>query len=170
MTKVTLQGILFDEKSSYLKGPRLAPPLIRKAYQSDSSNYFSENGSLIAPEIIDDMGDHSIKSYFDIAKVTTVHLQKGKPLLTLGGDHSITYPVVKAFHSVYGPLDILHIDAHSDLYEDFEGDSYSHACPFYNIMKDGLAENLYQVGIRTLNEKQRVNAQKFGVKIAPKNQ
>jgi hypothetical protein len=40
--KITLQGILFDEKSSFLRGSSLAPPLIRKAYNSDSANYFSE--------------------------------------------------------------------------------------------------------------------------------
>ena len=48
--KITLQGILFDEKSSYLKGPALAPPLIRKAYHNESANYFTENGKEISKE------------------------------------------------------------------------------------------------------------------------
>ncbi|WP_420601303.1 agmatinase [Flagellimonas sp.] len=165
MTKVVIQGILFDEKSSYLKGPSLAPPLIRKAYHSNSANYYAENGVLITPELFLEKGDHEIEEYFEINKVTLKNLEAGKPLLTLGGDHSITFPVIQVFHAVYGKVDILHIDAHSDLYKDFEGDRFSHACPFYNIMENGLAENLYQVGIRTLNEEQRVNAKKFGVTI-----
>lgn len=165
MKRIHLQGMLFDEKSSFLTGPKLAPPLIRKAYHSNSSNYYSETGQLIAPSLIEDKGDFEIHSYFDIEERTLENLKKGTPLLTLGGDHSITYPILKAFYSRYGKMDILHIDAHSDLYDELDGDPYSHACPFYNIMNDGLAENLYQVGIRTLNQKQRDHASKFGVQI-----
>ncbi|RDY61658.1 agmatinase [Flagellimonas nanhaiensis] len=165
MGKITIQGILYDEKSSFLKGPSLAPPLIRKAYHSESANYYAEDGSFITPELFLDTGDHKIKEYFDISVKTAKHLEIGNPMITLGGDHSITYPIIQAFRSVHGKMDILHIDAHGDLYESFEGDPHSHACPFYNIMKNGLAENLYQVGIRTLNDSQRANAKKFGVKI-----
>lgn len=165
MTKIALQGILFDEKSSYLRGPKLAPPLIRKAYHSKSSNYFAENGSLITPDIIEDKGDYEIENYLDIENVTIKNLEKERPLVTLGGDHSITFPIIKAFCSLYGKVDILHIDAHSDLYDELDNDPYSHACPFYNIMKNGLAANLYQVGIRTLNTKQRNHANQYGVHI-----
>ncbi|TMU56368.1 agmatinase [Flagellimonas algicola] len=165
MTQIALQGILFDKKSSFLKGPALAPPLIRKAYHSHSANYYAEDGKNIAPELFDDKGDFEIESYFDIEKTTAKNLKKGTPLLTFGGDHSITFPLIKAFHSVYGKLDVLHIDAHGDLYSNFEGDKYSHASPFYNIMESGLAESLVQVGIRTLNEEQRENAKQFGVNI-----
>ncbi|MEX0313727.1 MAG: agmatinase [Allomuricauda sp.] len=165
MAKITVQGILYDEKSSFMRGPGLAPPLIREAYHSHSANYYAEDGSLIAPELFEDTGDHDIKDYFDISKTTSKNLEIGNPVITFGGDHSITFPIIQAFHSIHGKLDILHIDAHSDLYENFEGDPYSHACPFYNIMKNGFAENLYQVGIRTLNDTQRANAKKFGVKI-----
>lgn len=165
MGKIAVQGILFDEKSSFLKGPALAPPLIRKAYHSHSANYFAENGNLIAPDIFDDMGDFAPREYFDIEEITQNNLKNGTPLLTLGGDHSITFPVLKAFYARHGKMDILHIDAHGDLYSNFEGDTHSHACPFYNIMKNDLAENLVQVGIRTLNDEQRDNAKKFGVKI-----
>lgn len=165
MAKIVLQGILFDEKSSYLQGPKLAPPLIRSAYHSNSSNYYAENGSLIAPDIFQDKGDYKIDNYFDIEKITANNLKKEQALLTLGGDHSITFPIIKAFHAAYEKIDILHIDAHSDLYDELDGDPYSHACPFYHIMKNGFAHNLYQVGIRTLNKKQRDNASKFGVNI-----
>ena len=69
------------------------------------------------------------------------------------------------FHHHYPKLDILQIDAHADLYDEFEGDQYSHACPFARIMENGLAERLIQVGIRTLNPHQAEQAEKFKVEI-----
>ena len=83
----------------------------------------------------------------------------------MGGDHSITYPILKAHHKKYGQVDILHIDAHADLYDNFEGDKYSHACPFARIMEDKLATRLVQIGIRTLSKHQAEQADKFGVEI-----
>ncbi|PWL39007.1 agmatinase [Flagellimonas aquimarina] len=165
MTRITLQGVLYDDKSSFLKGPRLAPPLIREAYHSNSANYFSEDGTSITPDLLKDQGDYSVSEYFDIEKITTENLEKGSPLLTLGGDHSITFPIFKVFQKVYGSIDILHIDAHSDLYSKLDGDPFSHACPFYNIIKNNLANRLVQVGIRTLNSEQRETAKKYGVEI-----
>lgn len=163
--KITLQGILFDKKSSYLRGPALAPPLIRKAYHSTSANYFAENGIEILPEIWDDQGDFEIEDYFDIEKITSKNLVTSKPLITLGGDHSITYPLLKSHYAKYGTVDILHIDAHADLYDDFEGDPYSHACPFARIMEDKLAKRLVQVGIRTLSKHQQEQADRYNVEI-----
>lgn len=163
--KIVLQGILFDEKSSYLRGPALAPPLIRKAYHNESANYFAENGMEILPELWNDKGDFEIKEYFDIEKITSKNLESETPLITLGGDHSITYPLLKAHYKKYGAVDILHIDAHADLYDDFEGDKYSHACPFARIMENKLANRLVQIGIRTLSKHQAAQADKFGTEI-----
>ena len=165
MAKIALQGILFDYKSSFMRGPAQAPPLIRKVYHSDSANYFSESGLEIHPDLFIDKGDFEIDEYFEIEKITTRNLTSGIPLVTLGGDHSITYPILKAFNRVYGQIEILHIDAHGDLYDEFEGDKYSHACPFARIMEDGLASRLVQVGIRTLSTHQRDQADKYGVEI-----
>jgi arginase len=85
--------------------------------------------------------------------------------LALGGDHSVTYPAVRGVAHVHGPLTILHLDAHPDLYEAFEGDRWSHACPFARIMEEGLARRLVQVGIRTMNRHQRDQADRFGVEV-----
>jgi len=163
--KIGLQGILFDAKSSYMKGPALAPPLIKNAYKSDSANYFSESGIELRPEIWDDKGDYEVVDYFDIEKITAKNISKERPLITLGGDHSITYPILKAVTDFHGPVNILHIDAHSDLYDEFEGDKYSHACPFARIMEEKLANRLVQVGVRTLSTHQKEQADKFGVEI-----
>jgi arginase family enzyme len=57
------------------------------------------------------------------------------------------------------------VDAHPDLYDEFEGDKYSHACPFARVMEEGLADRLVQVGIRTMNRHQREQADRFGTEI-----
>ncbi len=88
----------------------------------------------------------------------------GRPLV-LGGDHSITYPVLRGFRPRHPRLTVLHFDAHPDLYDEFEGDRFSHACPFARCMEEGLIDRLVQVGIRTINGHQREQARKFGVEV-----
>ncbi|MBT8281769.1 MAG: agmatinase [Muriicola sp.] len=162
---IRLQGFLFDEKSSFLRGAAKAPPEIRAAYHSSSANYFSENGIEVQPGIFEDKGDYKIDEYFDIESITASNINENNRIISLGGDHSISYPVIKAVHQQYGPMEILHIDAHGDLYDNFDGDPYSHACPFARVMEDKLASRLVQIGVRTLNTHQREQAEKFGVQI-----
>ncbi len=85
--------------------------------------------------------------------------------ISLGGDHSITYPIIKALSRKYADLSILHFDAHPDLYDDFQGNRYSHASPFARIMEEKLAKRLVQVGIRTINAHQREQIERFGVEV-----
>ena len=161
---IHIQGIAYDDKSSYQRGAKLAPPLIRKALYSESSNLFAENGVSLSSLDMVDKGDFPISNYFDIETTTKANLEDRSRIFTLGGDHSITYPVIRAISMYHPQIDILHIDAHADLYDEFEGDKYSHACPFARIMEEGLAKNLVQLGIRTLSKDQREQAKKFGVK------
>jgi arginase len=92
-------------------------------------------------------------------------LARGAHTLVLGGDHAVAYPVLRAHSRVWPGLTILHLDAHADLYDEFEGDRLSHACPFARVMEEGLAGALIQIGIRTLNDHQRDQAKRFGVQI-----
>ena len=86
-------------------------------------------------------------------------------MLSLGGDHAVTYPIMRAYAAKYPDLTIVQFDAHPDLYESLDGNRYSHACPFARIMEDGLVKRLVQVGIRTLNQHQREQAERYGVEI-----
>jgi agmatinase len=167
---ISVVGIPFDEFSSYLRGSALAPAKIRESFHSDSTNYFTESGLDLRPgSIWTDKGDLSLPG--GIAAISSIEseiskiLSETKQVLSLGGDHSISYPIVKAVSKKYKPLSILHLDAHADLYDEFEGNKYSHACPFARIMEEGLAGRLVQVGIRTLNQHQREQAKKFGVEV-----
>lgn len=165
MKQIILQGIQYDEKSSYQRGAAKAPPLIRETFYSDSANMFTEDLLDVSEIEINDLGDFVIGDYFEIETITNNSLQHPGKLVTLGGDHSITYPIIQAFHAQHSKLDILHIDAHGDLYDTFEGDKYSHACPFARIMENGLAQRLVQVGIRTMTRHQKEQADKFNVEV-----
>lgn len=72
--------------------------------------------------------------------------------LVLGGDHSISFPVIRAVsEKLGGPVDVLHLDAHPDIYDAFEGNKYSHASSFARIMEGGYARRLLQVDFCLLN-------------------
>ena len=86
-------------------------------------------------------------------------------MLSLGGDHSVSFPVIEALAKIHGPLNILHFDAHPDLYDNFLDNPRSHASPFARILELGLATRLVQVGIRTLNSHQAEQAKRFNVEI-----
>ncbi len=156
-------GVCYDEKSSFLKGAAQAPSLIRKALFSPSANYYTEQLIEIRPDMIKDLGDFIPAEYFEIRDI--VSNQGDMPLLTLGGDHSITYPIIQAYAKQHGTFEILQIDAHGDLYENYEGDPYSHACPFSRIMEERLVNRLTQVGIRTLTPHLKAQAEKYKVII-----
>lgn len=165
MTTINIQGLEWDAKSSFQKGAGKAPALIRKALYSDSMNLYSEKGISIDTQAVTDKGDFNISNYFDIETITRTHLEKNSKVVSLGGDHSVTFPIIKAYYDLYPKLDILHIDAHADLYHEYEGDPYSHACPFARIMENGFAVKLVQVGIRTLNPHQTQQAEKYKVEL-----
>ncbi len=84
-------------------------------------------------------------------------------MVTLGGDHSISYPLVRSHARVHSGLTILHLDAHPDLYDELDGSRLSHGCPFARVMEEGLAARMVSLGIRTANPHQREQAKRFGV-------
>ncbi|MEO1082935.1 MAG: agmatinase, partial [Acidobacteriota bacterium] len=151
-------------------GPAEAPAKIREVLHNGSSHWTSETGvDLEANGRLVDLGDRVIEdgdaAYLGIEGHVADVLGRGARPLILGGDHAITYPVLRAVAGRHGAVDILHFDAHSDLYDRFEGSPYSHACPFARIMEEGLARRLVQVGIRTTNAQQKAQAERFGVEV-----
>jgi len=165
----TLLGVGFDSCSSYLRGAGAAPPKIREALGCSASNQWTETGvDLGVDGVYRDAGDLALEdldAFSTIEAGVTKLLEQGARPVSLGGDHSITYPAIKAFAQKYRELTILHFDAHPDLYDEFEGNRLSHACPFARIMEAGLAKRLVQVGIRTMVRHQREQAQRFGVDV-----
>lgn len=165
---VALVGIMSDVNSSYMQGAARAPECIRRALHCRSANLCSELGVDLADNpCFVDVGDREVASGAENLLAIEADIKKiigrGALPLVLGGDHAITYPVMRAINHVNGPINILHFDAHPDLYDNFEGNPYSHASPFARIMEKGLAKRLVQVGIRTLNRHQREQVKRFGV-------
>lgn len=164
---IALIGFPFDEYSSYLRGPAEAPPLIIEAMRSDSANSFTEQlEDLYQVERLKWLGNAELEEYWDIEKFTAQILDKEALPFSLGGDHSVTYPIMRAMAKKHPNLSILHFDSHADLYDELEGNRYSHACPFARIMEEGLASNLTQVGIRTLTQHQAEQAERFSVTVS----
>jgi agmatinase len=168
--RIRLIGAPTDRHSSFLRGAAAAPPLIRAALRSDHGNMSAENGLELGVDVtLEDGGDLPLQEgegdFALIREAAAAAAASGAAPIVLGGDHSISFPVLEGIASVHGPIDILHFDAHPDLYDDFEGDPHSHASPFARIMERGLARRLVQVGIRTLNRHCREQAERFGVEV-----
>jgi arginase len=167
---VTLLGVPLDENSSFLRGAAQAPQHIRQALHSPSANLCTESGLDLAQERRWlDLGDLELSAgpaaMAEIEAAAAGLAGQGARPLFFGGDHSVTHPLVAGLAQTWPGLNILHLDAHSDLYDEFEGSRASHACPFARIMEAGLAARLVQVGIRTLTPHQRRQAERFGVEI-----
>jgi arginase len=167
--RVTIIGVPWDEQSSFLRGAAEGPRAFRAALASDSSNQSTESGLELSNDLVVDAGDITIPTSDPPGAIAAIErgahqaLQGGAAVLAIGGDHAISWPLVRAHAALHRGLNILHFDAHPDLYDVFDGERHSHACPFARIMEEGLATRLVQVGIRTLNDAQRSQVTRFGV-------
>eukprot|EP00658_Telonema_sp_P-2_P055217 TRINITY_DN43903_c0_g1_i1.p1 TRINITY_DN43903_c0_g1~~TRINITY_DN43903_c0_g1_i1.p1 ORF type:complete len:305 (+),score=56.24 TRINITY_DN43903_c0_g1_i1:177-1091(+) len=177
---IGLLGLCDDVNSSYLRGPALAPPIIRACLRSESANSFCEQGidvlgSEAAPTIVD-FGDLSQAecNHENIRGRVREVLQQGLAPMILGGDHSISFPVVTEmvdFRRTHLPrsssnFTIVHLDAHTDLYEELGGNRLSHGCPFTRVMEQAEESvQLVQAGIRTATQHHRDQWQRFNVQV-----
>lgn len=172
---VGLLGIPFDANSSFRRGPAAAPAAIRRALASEAGNAYSERGVLVWPGgPIVDHGDLPVKQRARVrAPLDAIERGVAKALiltprlLLLGGDHAISYPVVRAMAARWGRLSLLHFDAHPDLYPELDGNRYSHASPMARILEEGLIDRLVQVGIRSYTPAQEAVARKYAVETFP---
>jgi len=173
MPAIRLFGLPTDINSSFERGAAGGPAAIRGALWSDRGNLASEMGGEIGSDIafIDDgdlpLSENVTRDDAAIHRHVVMLHENGEVPLALGGDHAVTFPLVAAAAACFGPVNILHFDAHPDLYDDFNGNPRSHASPFARICENGHAARLVQVGIRTLTNHCRDQAARFGVEILP---
>ena len=117
---ISILGIPTDRHSSFLEGAALAPPLIIKEFYSEAGNLFTENGIDLGKEgYWKDLGSIELmdpEHEFDKIKdsIEDVLNNRNYPI-SIGGDHSITYPIIAGYHKFYPKVNILHFDAHPDL-------------------------------------------------------
>lgn len=172
---LALLGLPWDAGSSWRRGPARAPAAIRAELERarSYSNLTAEDGTdLERPGLVLDAGDVPMPADGPAARAAIeaaagAQLHTGHRLLSLGGDHSVTYPLLRAVVRAIGTVDVVHLDAHPDLYPAFGGDRFSHACPFARALEDGLVGRLVQLGVRTRNAVQRAVAERHGVEQVP---
>jgi len=170
--EIAVLGVPFDRNSSFRRGPALAPVHIREALFSESTNMWTEKGidlgTMSGWKAFDDLvlSDSDIETAFaTIESVISELLKRKARVVALGGDHSITYPIMRAYGRKYSELSILQLDAHPDLYNELHHNRYSHACQFARIMEENLVQRLVQVGVRSITGHQREQAKRFNVEI-----
>jgi len=165
--RVALLGVPLDENSSMLRGPAQAPGRVREVLFSGSSSDCAEDGTRVLGGCLHDAGDVTLgtgeRAMQDIERRAADLLEQGSRVMAVGGDHSITWPLVRAHASRFPGLAVLQFDAHPDLYDDFEGNRLSHASPLARVMEAGLAKRLVQVGIRSTNAHLRDQVTRFQV-------
>lgn len=165
---LAVTGVPFDQAVTNRPGTRLGPRAIREAstLQPCDPPYGWDIDPLVDANVAD-YGDLA----FDYANIAAfpaalkAHiaeiLEAGAGSLVLGGDHYITFPILRAYVDRFGPLSLLQFDAHTDTWPDDDMDRIDHGTMFYKAVKEGLIlpERSVQVGIRT------VNADRMGVNI-----
>ena len=158
---LAVTGIPFDQAVTNRPGTRLGPRAIREAsaLQSPDAPY-GWGFDPLSEFNIADYGDLA----FDYAHVNefpaaleahiTGILDQGAASLVLGGDHYITFPILRAYAKKYGPLSLLQFDAHTDTWPDDDLSRVDHGTMFYKAVKEGIVDpkRSVQVGIRTHNE------------------
>ncbi len=169
---VVVIGTPYDENSTYMQGSAGAPLKIREALHCGSANLCSEDGVDIGKEpLFRDLGDMELTAskapLEEIQGVVDKLLEQKARVLVLGGDHAVTPAILRAYHQKYDQINLLQFDAHPDLYDAFEDNRNSHACPFARVMEEKLVKRLVQVGIRTMNPHQQSQAERFGVEVIP---
>jgi agmatinase len=167
MAKVKILGFEWDGGSSHSRGPALAPTVVKRLLFSEASSPYSLNltdiRTAIAGYEIPEL-PASADGARDVIEATVASSMAGDfTPISIGGDHAVTYPILKAIHAHHGAVNVLHIDAHPDLYEELDGDRFSHACPFRRSLEDGLIGKLVQIGIRCSDPDQAATGRKYGV-------
>lgn len=167
MPSISVLGFCWDASSSYARGAALAPPVILAQLRDEASNPFSLSGvdveTTIAEENLPELGEDPAICRERIEAAVADALERGLVPLSLGGDHSVTLPILRAMKKRHGAVNVIHIDAHPDLYDEFQGDRFSHACPFARALEEGCIDRLVQIGIRSVSPEQRETAARYGV-------
>jgi agmatinase len=152
--QVGVLGVPFDNATSFRKGASFAPAKIRDITPHVAAS--TEEGSRLTGLRVRDYGDVEIdlnwERYFAAVEARAAQVLRHPFALFLGGDHSVTIPLVNAFSKVVtGRFGVVHFDAHPDLMDEFEGHPWSHACTERRVLELPNVEprHLAFVGLRS---------------------
>lgn len=163
---VALLGVPWDGGASFERGAAAGPAAIRRRLHSPAGNGHAESGREVLSSLVD-CGDAEFppdeQAALAAIQVAAEQAAEHGPVLALGGDHSVSLPLLRAAAARHGPLHVLHIDAHPDLYPELDGRRYSNASPFARAFEEGLLASLVQLGIRADTPPQAEMARRWGV-------
>ncbi len=149
-------GIPMDIGTSNRSGTRLGPRQIRDESRMLRPYNMATGAAPFDCLQVADIGDVPINT-FDLKKSVQIieqHytdlLSHGTIPLTLGGDHTLTWPILRAVKDRHGPVALIHVDAHSDTNDHMFGETVAHGCPFRRAHEDGCLVNdkVFQIGLR----------------------
>ena len=149
-------GIPLDIGTSNRSGTRLGPRQIRAESVLMRPFNMATGAAPFQAMQVADIGDVAINT-FDLKKsvdlITAAYdkiLATGCIPLTLGGDHTLTYPVLRAIAKKHGPVALIHVDAHADINDEMFGEKIAHGTPFRRAVEDGLlqCDKVFQIGLR----------------------
>ena len=141
---VAIVGAPFDIGTSYRPGARFGPTGIRQGSRTLRDWHPDLELRPFGEQQVVDAGDIPCSTFIIDDAVATIEeaatelTAKGGRLVTLGGDHTIAYPLLKAAHRRHGPVALVHFDAHVDTYDTYMGAPFTHGTPFRRAAEEGL--------------------------------
>ena len=160
---VVILPVLFDKTSSYKSGSDKGP--IALIHASRNIELYDIETDRV-PYKDDIHTAEPVQSFESLDMIEKVHaecqrlLQRGKFIVTLGGEHTISLGAIKAHAEHFGPLSILQIDAHTDLVDEYEDNKYSHACVMKRVKELDNIVNVVAVGIRSMAQEEKNNLER----------
>ena len=153
---VAFIGIPMDHGTSNRSGTRLGPRQIRDESRMLRPYNMATGAAPFDHLQVADIGDVPINT-FDLKKTVDIItgyyngvLAQGVIPLTLGGDHTLTWPILRAIKARHGPVALIHVDAHADVNDTMFGETVAHGCPFRRAWEDGclINDKVFQIGLR----------------------
>ncbi len=174
---VAVLGVPFDTGVSYRPGARFGPTHVRESSRLLRPYNPATDSEPFATQQVVDAGDLGVNPFSIDEAIEQIHagaratLERAPRLLTIGGDHTIALPLLRAMHELHGPVAVVHFDAHLDTWETYFGAKYTHGTPFRRAAEEGLIDRsgCLHVGTRgpLYAASDLVDDQEFGFQIVP---
>ncbi|MFF7251275.1 agmatinase [Embleya sp. NPDC008237] len=153
---VAVVGVPFDSGVSYRPGARFGPAHVRASSKLLRPYNPALDVSPFAEQQVADAGDIAVNPFdigaaiADLEQAARAFSARGTRLLTIGGDHTIALPLLRAVAAEHGPVAVVHFDAHLDTWDTYFGEPYTHGTPFRRASEEGLLDptRCLHVGIR----------------------
>ena len=153
---VAILGVPFDSGVSYRPGARFGPSHIRESSRLLRPYNPALQVPVFASQQVADAGDLAVNPFSIDEAIAAIErgaralLERTRFVLTLGGDHTVALPMLRAVSAVHGPVAVVHFDAHLDTWDTYFGAAYTHGTPFRRAAEEGLLDRTgcLHVGIR----------------------